>query len=900
MEDLSLVAPVSGPIVPLAETPDPVFAGGMMGDGLAIDPTSDTLVAPCAGTVCLVHRAGHAVTLKADAGAEILMHIGIDTVTLDGRGFVPEVKAGQRVRAGDRLIRFEPDAVARAARSLQTIVAVVNGEKFAVTWRAAGMARVGESRLMVVRAKGDGVKGGGAEGGAAESVEAKRGAANRGAADRGAADRGGTKGGPPGAAPAAAERIQRATIGHHGGLHARPAALVREAAGPYDADAVVRYGEHEASVHSVISLMALGVDRGEEVEVRASGRQARALLAAVVYALESETDGQADQAADQRRRRGERERGGRGDDAGEVGSAGSRAPGEPEGALGGVCAAPGLAVGRVVRLDQATAEVVEAGESPQRERTRLSAALAEIHRELADAVRTATARGAAAERDIFSAHLALLEDPEILGAAERAVAGGKSAGFAYRTAVRGLCQMLTRTGSALLAERAADLRDIERRVLGALAGEDEPGAGGAGPALFDDSILVADDIGPSELTRLPAARLAGLATARGGPTSHVAILARALGIPAVVAIGAEVLSVPHGQEVLLDAGAEAAWLDPAPTPTRRDAARTEVARHAAHRAAAAAAASTAATTLDGHQIEVAANIATDADAREAVRHGADAVGLLRTELLFLDRHVLPDEGEQRAAYQAVVDALGGRTAVIRTLDVGNDKELPALPLPDEANPALGMRGIRMGLSRPDVLDTQLRALLGVRPASACRVMLPMIADAGELAAVRARLDQLADDVGLAAGERPELGVMIEVPSAALLAGQLAREADFLSIGTNDLTQYALAMDRTHPGLAARLDGLHPAVLELVRLTVAGGHAHGRWVGVCGALASDLTAVPVLVGLGVDELSVAPGAVPEVKARVRELDRGQCEREVERFLAMSSAGEVRAAARTRWP
>jgi phosphoenolpyruvate-protein kinase (PTS system EI component) len=278
-----------------------------------------------------------------------------------------------------------------------------------------------------------------------------------------------------------------------------------------------------------------------------------------------------------------------------------------------------------------------------------------------------------------------------------------------------------------------------------------------------------------------------------------------------------------------------------------------------------------------------------------VQNGADGVGLLRTELLFLERDTVPDVREQQAAYQAVIDALDGRTAIIRTLDVGNDKELRCIPLEPEPNPALGLRGIRISFARPELLDAQLRALAAVRPVAACRIMIPMVADLGELRRVRARLAELA-----AGSEVPELGVMIEVPSAAILADQLAREADFLSIGTNDLTQYALAMDRTHPALAAQCDGLHPAVLRLVRDTVAGAARYDTWVGVCGALAGDLEAVPVLIGLGVSELSVSPRAVPDVKARVRGLERESCRREALALCELDSATAVRARAREVWP
>ena len=377
---------------------------------------------------------------------------------------------------------------------------------------------------------------------------------------------------------------------------------------------------------------------------------------------------------------------------------------------------------------------------------------------------------------------------------------------------------------------------------------------------------------------------------------HVAILVRARGIPALVAVGATVLDLAAGQEVLLDAGA--GWLDIHPDQEALEQARHQMDLRSEMLARVRTEALNPARTRDGVLIDVAANIANERDAREAIRQGADGVGLLRSEFLFIDRTQAPTRGEQQTAYQAVLDALQGKCAIMRTLDVGGDKELPYLPMPQEPNPALGLRGIRSGFSRPELLDDQLAALLAVRPQGAVRILLPMVSDVSDLLRVRRRLEQLADEAGLKT--LPKLGVMIEVPSAALLADQLSMYADFLSIGTNDLTQYTLAMDRCHPEFAAQLDPLHPAVLRLVAQSVAGATAHSRWVGVCGAMASDLDAIPVLLGLGVTELSVSPGLIPEIKARVRALDLEQCRREVQPLLQLSSAQQVRTRAREIWP
>ena len=831
--ELALIAPLTGAIVPLEQVPDPVFAGRMLGDGIAIEPLSASLLAPCDGVITQLHRAGHALTLTADNGAEILLHIGIDTVHLNGGGFSPQVNEGARVRAGELLISFDADRIAGKVPCLQTMILVANGDRYPIAWRAADRVEAGTSRLFTLTAAG-GVS-------AAPTV-----------------------GAPGSDGP---ERSLEAIVAHAGGLHARPAALVQASARRFDAEVTVTFGQSRASARSMVALMRLGTTDNSRVQLSARGHDAEPALAAVRAALETPSAAEAPPALS-------------------LVAAPSDGPG-----LTGVCAAPGLAIGRVVRLDAVTVEPPAPLADQGAEHARLDAALKSVRDELAAALREADARQAIAERDILSAHEALLDDPEIVAVARRLIDTGRSAGIAFRHAVHAQCEALATLASPLIAERIADLRDLERRVISAMSGR-----AAALPELFESSILVADDLALSDFTRLPRERIVGLCTARGGATSHIAILARAAGVPALVAVGPSLFSVAHGREVLLDASA--GRLDPAPDDARLGEARAQLVRLSLHHARALADARTPATTRDGHTVEVAANIATPDDAREAVSSGADGVGLLRTELLFLDRAEAPSVDEQRRAYQAVLDALDGRPAIIRTLDVGGDKSLPFLPLPPEPNPALGLRGIRLSLARPDVLETQLRGLLGVRPLARLRIMLPMVTDASEVRTVRARLDALARELGLV--ERPQLGVMVEVPSAAVLADQLARHADFLSIGTNDLTQYALAMDRCHPGLAARVDGLHPTVLRLIMLAVQGAAAAGKWVGVCGALASDPLAVPVLVGLGVSELSVSPRLVPEVKARIRELDHAACQREARALIELESPSEIRTRARALWP
>jgi phosphocarrier protein FPr len=844
-----LLAPLTGPVVPLANVPDPVFSGGMFGDGIGIDPLEGRLVAPCDGVVTHLARTGHALTLASAEGVEILLHIGIDTVELNGKGFAPMVDEGAHVRAGDVLIEFDQDQIALNAPSLVSVIAIANSGAFEVIERApAGQVKAGETPLLVLRARA------GANAGAASNVSAAQDEARR-----------------------------QVTLTQAGGLHARPAARAREAARGFDARVEVRYEGRKAAIESVVGLLGLGAGEGATVELLGVGPQAQAAVDAIADELTREAHGEVEQKPARQVA------------TPQTPAVATRPPdGEPlaPNTLAGVCAAPGVAVGTLVRWDDADVDPPEQASGTSAAESRLlDKAIATVDADLDTIVRDASQRGAVGEAGIFAVHRVLLEDPTLLDAARDLISLGRSAGFAWREAIRAQVGILSHVEDALLAERAADLRDIEKRVLRALGY-----TSATARTLPAEAVLAADEFTPSDLSSLDRTRVTALVMARGGATSHAAILARQAGIPALVAVGDALHAIPEGTQVVVNANT--GRLEFAPTELDVERARRERGRLADVREANRRTSQQAAATSDGRAIEVAANIATLDDAQAAVDNGADSVGLLRTELLFIHRPAAPNADEHRQSYQAIVDALSGRTAIIRTLDVGADKEVDYLTLPPEPNPALGLRGVRLAQVRPDLLDDQLRGLLAVRPVGAVRILLPMITDAGELVRIRKRIDELAREAGRT--EPIEVGVMIEVPSAALLADQLARHADFLSIGTNDLTQYTLAMDRCQPDLAAQADGLHPAVLRLIAATVDGAAKHGKWVGVCGALAGDPLAMPLLVCLGVTELSVDPVSVPGIKARVRTLDYQLCRQRAQDALALDSAQAVRAASRATWP
>ncbi len=813
---LSLVAPLDGWVGPLHEVPDAVFAEKMMGDGLAIDPMNGELAAPCDGEVIVLHRALHAVTIRGANGAEILIHIGLETVALGGSGFTAHVAVGDWVKAGDRLISFDLNQVAMGAKSLITPILLTNEENYVIEQKNLDRKIARGQPLMVVRAL------------TPPNVHQETVAAE-------------------------IHRLVIVPMAH--GIHARPAARLAELARAFKAELFYGAGERRANGRSAVALMGLGLAKGAEVTIIAKGSDAESAVAAIADLIES----------------------GMGEQDIETAPAVTMPAAAIEpGQIKGVRAAPGMALGTAIQFRLPDISVNEAGQGMAVEREALRRALAEVKQRLLSV--------SGAQAAIMAAHAAFLDDPELRDAAHHAISEGSSAGVAWRNAIRAQTSLLQGLKDPRFVERIADFEDLERQVLIALGG----GQSEQLPVLPENAILLADDLLPSQLTGLDAKKLAGIATKRGGPTSHVAILAATMNIPALVACGPALLDIADGVTLLLDADQGCLTIDPAPDRITEATAKIQAKRRV--RAAARECATELCHTKDGVRVEIAANLGSVADAEAAMTAGAEGCGLLRTEFLFLDRESPPPEEEQVEVYRNIAKTLQGRPLIVRTLDIGGDKPAPYLPIPAEENPALGLRGVRVSLWRPELLRTQLRAILRGVPANQCRIMIPMIANLSELRAVRALLREA--QIALGINDKVSLGVMVETPAAAMTADILAREADFLSIGTNDLTQYALAMDRGNASVAAQIDALHPAVLRLIKATADGGALHGRWTGVCGGLASDLVGAPILVGLGVRELSVTAGQLPDIKARISALTLDQCRALAEIALQASSADEVR--------
>ncbi|RTR00513.1 glucose PTS transporter subunit IIA, partial [Halomonas nitroreducens] len=607
---LIVLAPVEGVVLPLAEVPDPVFAEQTLGEGIALDPLGDALHAPCDGEVVQCARTRHAVTLRTAEGVELLLHLGLDTVELDGEGIDLVVTTGDRVTAGQPLCRFDPDLLARRATALITPVVVTEPAGFRlepVEYQAGRCVARGEPLLTLV----------------AEAT------------------------GPAPAAAEGASRSRELCLALAAGLHARPAARLRAIARDCGVSLTVACAAGRAGADSLSALMNLGLTEGDRLTLEARGELADAALDAAEALLTTPEAAEPVPAP--------------------------AAPVAGEGQLAGLVASAGLAVGPLVSVAAALPRVPRDGAGAEVEAPRLDHALARVADHLEGARQAAAAAGQDAEAEVFAAHQAWLADPDLREAAGDRLAAGRSPGQAWREALDDEAERLVASGNALLVGRVADLRDLQRRVMAEFAETAEEGDGD----LPEGAILLADDLTPSQFVALAAHSPAGLCLAAGGTTSHVAILARARGIPCLAAMGE--LTGLAGERAVLDAAAGV--LEPAPDPARLAEVEAALAERAGREARDRAAAHAPAVTRDGREVEVGANVGAADEARQAAEAGADGIGLMRSEFLFLAREVAPDEADQHREYQAAVAALDGKPVVIRTLDIGADKQLPYLRLP---------------------------------------------------------------------------------------------------------------------------------------------------------------------------------------------------------------------------
>jgi phosphocarrier protein FPr len=662
-------------------------------------------------------------------------------------------------------------------------------------------------------------------------------------------------------------------VDYPAGLHARPAAAWVEAARAAAVPLKVRHGAEAADPRNLVALLQLGLRQGDGVTISAEGDEAAPALArfkARITALTAQEKADAKRAADKAA----------------VPVRGWTPPGAPA-QIAAIPASPGIAIGPLHILAAAQFTVPDAPVPLAEGGAQLEDALTTTKLQMRAVVDDTTRRLGAADAAIFKAQAELLNDSDLITLTCQLMVEGHGPAWSWHEAVERMAAKLTALGNPVLAGRAADLRDIGRRVLTRL----DPSITHGSMANLPETpcILVAADLSPSDTAALDMSRIIGLAMAQGGPTSHTAILARTLGLPAIVAAGPELLAQKPGTMAIIDGQTGRLYLSP--TAADIESANAYAADIAGKRAAEAAQKSAPATTSDGVRLEIGANVNRPDQVPLALAEGAEGVGLMRTEFLFLEAGATPTEDEQYAIYSDMIAALGDRPLIIRALDIGGDKQVAHLDLPHEDNPFLGVRGARLLLRRPDLLTPQLRAIYRAAAGGGdVKIMFPMITSVDEILALREICGRVREEL-----DAPVLpiGIMIEVPAAAIQADSLAAHCDFFSIGTNDLTQYTLAIDRQNPELAAEADSLHPAVLRLIAQTVAGAAKHGRWVGVCGGIAGDPFGAALLAGIGVDELSATPRDLPAVKARLRASRFADLQALAAAALAAPNAAAVRA-------
>jgi phosphoenolpyruvate-protein phosphotransferase/dihydroxyacetone kinase phosphotransfer subunit len=662
------------------------------------------------------------------------------------------------------------------------------------------------------------------------------------------------------------------------GLHARPAARLVSLAAQYNAQMTLTVGVRSATATSMNQVATLGARQGDVMVVNASGPQAEEALAAL-EALAVDNFGDPIAVSE----------------PSEIIAAAITTGSGPDeaGELGGLPASEGIAFGPAYVYRPQQPQVQEIlGAEPAAERQRLTAAIADVAEHLRQVRTDVMQRVGAGEAGIFDAHLLMVQDAELLQSALQEIELRRvNAEAAWQRALQTLANRYRTLPDPYLARRAEDVLDVGQRVLRKLAGAalDEDG-----PVLDEAAILVSHELKPSDLARVDPELVLGIVTELGSTSDHAAILARALGLPAVTGVGPFLGQVENGQTLALDGSRGCVWL--APTAEQLQELEQTGETWAQERAAMKQSAQRPAVTRDGRRVLVAANINGPSDLTAALSLGAEGVGLFRTEYLFMDRISPPTEQEQLETYRAVARQLKGKPLIIRTLDVGGDKPLPYLRSEREANPFLGRRGLRYSLDRPALFKSQLRAIMRAAAEQPTKIMFPMVSTFEELVLVDALIEEACSelqDAGLPFDDDIARGIMIETPAAVMAADHLVRLVDFFSIGTNDLAQYMMAADRSNAAVANLVTPYQPAVIRAIRQVVEAARPAGIPVSLCGELAGDARATPLLLGLGISELSMSAPAIPLVKARVRNLTLSAAQKLAEELLTYESATDIEA-------
>ncbi len=835
----TIYAPIEGNLINITKVSDPVFAEKMLGDGLAIQPNLgvQNIVAPCDCIIETLHDSNHAVALTTAHGITILLHVGIDTVKLQSKGFKAFVKVGQSVKKGEKLLEVDFDFISKNAPSIDVIMVFTNlSEDQKLFLQPEGHIEK-QKQLVVIDNKDASVK--------LEAVQSVSSNSNE-------------------------VFSEVLTVANHTGIHARPASAIFQIANRYKSTIELRSNDKKANAKSVISILGMGIKFNDKIEFVANGDDASSAVAELSKAV---IDGLGENVAK----------------SGVSAVASSNVVAKDivtdfskTVTLKGVLASPGMVIGKSLMMSEEEIKVNEQGGSVENELTLLNNALKQVHESINNDIAVANAKSQKTQVEIFNAHLNILQDPAIVENARKYISQGKSSAFAWSMSIKDSVSILQGSGNALLIERVADLKDIKRRVISKILGLPDKTI----DSFPENTVIVAKDLVPSDLSKFDE-NVKAVVLSHGSATAHVALMLRNMGVPAIVSLGDSLDYISDGTNLIVDANDKTLVINPdanilaemVEKHTKIEKVRAENISHAMEPA----------VTKDGVAIKVKGNVSNALEASKALALGAEGVGLLRTEFLFFNSQNAPTEAEQILLYQGALDSMQGGSVTLRTLDVGGDKPLSYVHIDPEENPILGMRGVRNYFNNKEIFLTQVRSILKVKPLILVKIMVPMISDISEMIAVKAIIEEEKKILGI--NVPVEIGTMIEVPSSAILAEQMAKYVDFFSIGTNDLAQYVMAMDRGNSHLTKKLNNLHPAILKLIKMTVDGGNLSNKPTAVCGAMASELSSIPILLGLGVHELSTSMKSIPDVKALIRTLNYAQCVEVANKALTFATADEV---------
>ncbi len=665
------------------------------------------------------------------------------------------------------------------------------------------------------------------------------------------------------------------TIHNETGIHARPASYLFQIANKYKAVIKLKKGEKIVNAKSIIAILGLGVKHKEQIQIIATGEDAKEAIDKLVDAINSGMGEQVHNVQTSHSLNVE--------DSHISASASAIVKDfSSEVVLKGVIGSPGLIIGNSYLCLDEEINVVEEDANSENQLILFETSLKALQDNIMEDIVVANQNKHKAKVEIFEAHLKILEDNSLIEDAKIIINQDKTAGFAWKSVIAKSIDILNSTGNSLLMERTADLKDLQQRLLKIILGiKDNPST-----SFPNNSIIIAKDLVPSDIVKFDK-NVVGVVLAFGSSTSHVSLMLRNMGVPTLVVVGESVLYIANSTNIVLNANEGLILVNPSKeklleiSKTQQELNKIKELNIAN--------AKQDAITLDGKKIKVKGNVSNPIEAKKAYELGAQGLGLLRTEFLFFNSKEPLNLEEQSKIYQEALDSMQGGSITLRTLDVGGDKPLNYIKIGKEDNPILGLRGVRNYSLNMEIFTTQIKAVLSLKPLLLVNIMIPMVSEISEMIQMREIIEKEKNKLGIT--EKISIGTMIEVPSAAILADKFAKYVDFFSIGTNDLTQYTLAMDRGNPNLTARLKNLNPSLLRLIQMTVQGGKLSNIPTAVCGAMASEINAIPILIGLGVDELSTSMRSIPDVKALIRSLNYEKCQKVANLALQMESAEQV---------